>query len=305
LCYLMTKCHSSSIGNSLMPNQLFQVHRQNCVLLCQQLFENMASIISLIVIITLSVLITRIATIALTHTGLTYSAANFQARSAFTGVGFTTNEAEAITEHPVRRKIVMLLMLLGNVGIISAISSLIITFVDPDKDNLSGYSSILIIAVSLLVLWLLSRSKYLNRGLKKVINRALKKYTNLKVRDYNSILNLSGEYEITEIKVEEDDWMANQPLADLNLKDEGIHVIGIRRSDGSYIGAPNGRSEIETDDILVLYGRENQLKQLDERKRGNRGNQEHEASSQEYRNVEAQEKAQDASRKRRKALGSS
>lgn len=133
----------------------------------------MASIISLIVIVSLSVLITRIATIALIHTGLSDTAAKFQARSAFTGVGFTTNEAESVTEHPVRRKVVMLLMLLGNVGIVSAISSLIITFVDPSKDRLTGYNSLLIIAGSMLLLWLLSESKYLDRWLKKVISKAL------------------------------------------------------------------------------------------------------------------------------------
>jgi len=39
----------------------------------------------------LSLLITRIATIALSVTGLSRETARFQARSAFTGVGFTTD----------------------------------------------------------------------------------------------------------------------------------------------------------------------------------------------------------------------
>lgn len=260
----------------------------------------MAAIISLIFIVTFSILITRVATIALTHTGLNETAAKFQARSAFTGVGFTTNEAESITEHPVRRKIVMILMLLGNVGIVSAISSLIITFVDPSEDRLSGFSSMIIIVVSMLILWLLSESKYLDRGLKKLINIALNRYTDIKIRDYNQILNLSGAYEITELKVQQEDWMAEKSLAETALKDEGIYVIGIRRSDGSYLGIPDGSSEIEAGDILVLYGREKQLKQLDERKRGEAGNQEHESSSREQQSQQAKEKAQDQERKNRK-----
>lgn len=259
----------------------------------------MASIISLIIIVTLSILITRIATIALTHTGLSDTAAKFQARSAFTGVGFTTTEAESITEHPVRRKLIMLLMLLGNVGIISAISSLIITFVDPSADRLTGYVSLLIIAGSMLFLWLLSESKYLDRWLKKMISRALHRYTRLKVRDYTQILNLSGNYEITELKVQKADWMAERTLADLALKDEGIYVIGIHRSDGSYFGLPDGSSEIESGDTLVLYGTQDQIRQLDERKRGMAGNQEHESSSREQESFKAQEKAKDAQRKTR------
>ncbi len=265
----------------------------------------MASIISLIIIVTFSILITRIATIALTHTGLSETAAMFQARSAFTGVGFTTNEAESITEHPVRRKIVMILMLLGNVGIVSAISSLIITFVDPSPNKLGGFVSLIIIAVSMLILWLLSESKYLDKWLKKIINRALHRYTELKVRDYNQVLNLSGAYEITELKVQQEDWMTERNLADLALKDEGVFVLGIRRSDGSYLGLPDGGSEVETGDTLVLYGREKQIKKLDERKRGEQGNQEHASSSRERESQQAKEKAKDQERKSRKETSGS
>jgi Trk-type K+ transport system membrane component len=77
----------------------------------------------------MSILITRVATIALTHTGLTKASAKFQARSAFSGAGFTTSESEMVVNHPVRRKIVMLLILLGNAGLVTAVSSLILTFV--------------------------------------------------------------------------------------------------------------------------------------------------------------------------------
>lgn len=70
----------------------------------------------------------RIATIAITYTGLSREAARFQARSALTGSGFTTSESEKVVTHPVRRRIILLLMLLGNAGIVAAISSLILAF---------------------------------------------------------------------------------------------------------------------------------------------------------------------------------
>src|SRR4051794_41975718 len=55
-------------------------------------------------------------------------AARFQARSAFTGSGFTTRESESVVDHPVRRKVIMWLMLLGNAGVVAAAGSLIIGF---------------------------------------------------------------------------------------------------------------------------------------------------------------------------------
>jgi hypothetical protein len=64
----------------------------------------MVGILSFLVILLVSVLITKVATIALAHTGLSHESARFQARSAFTGVGFTTNEAERVVTHPVRRR---------------------------------------------------------------------------------------------------------------------------------------------------------------------------------------------------------
>ena len=83
----------------------------------------MAPLIRLIVILTFFVLITKIASEAFIHTGLSKQSAKFQARFAFTGVGFTTQEAE-IVNHPGRRRIILSMMLIGNVGEISAIASL-------------------------------------------------------------------------------------------------------------------------------------------------------------------------------------
>ncbi|MCK4262353.1 hypothetical protein KAX00_04525, partial [bacterium] len=59
-------------------------------------------------------LIVRAAAIALMMTGMDEKRARFQALSAFSGTGFTTKEAESIVNHPIRRKIVTWLMILGN-----------------------------------------------------------------------------------------------------------------------------------------------------------------------------------------------
>jgi hypothetical protein len=71
---------------------------------------------SVIVVALVSLLIARVATVALALTGLSREAARFQARSALSGTGFTTSEAEAVVNHPVRRRVVMSLMLLGAPG---------------------------------------------------------------------------------------------------------------------------------------------------------------------------------------------
>ncbi len=57
--------------------------------------------------------------------------------------------------------------------------------------------------------------------------------------------------------------------------DEGITVLGIHRADGDYDGVPRGETEIEAGDRLILYGRGDDLSELDERVRGSAGDEAH------------------------------
>jgi hypothetical protein len=231
----------------------------------------MASVLSLIIIVSLSVLVTRFATMALIHTGLSRQAAEFQARSAFTGVGFTTRESERIVGHPVRRRIIMLLMLLGNVGIISVLASLVLAFVDEQATALDWLKKVGTLVGGIALLWGLSRSSLVNKALSRWIHSLLLKYTDIKVRDYAGILHLAGDYEITEMLVEKDHWMANRRLGQLSLRQEGLNLIGLEREDGKYLGLPSGDTLIMEGDTLIMYGRESALKQLNARKRGREG----------------------------------
>lgn len=250
----------------------------------------MAALISLLTVISLSLLITRIATMALTLTGLSRESAKFQARSAFTGVGFTTNEAEQVVSHPVRRRILMLLMLLGNVGVITTISSLILTFLNTASDQQWLVRS-LILGMGLAVLWVLATSKWIDRYLSRLINWALQRWTTLNVKDYASLLRLSGDYTVMEMEVQPDDWLADRELAELGLRQEGVVVLGIQRENGRYVGAPKGHTRICPGDVLILYGRLPLLNELDQRGADWIGEQSHQkAVAQQQRNLAQQDR---------------
>jgi len=255
----------------------------------------MASLISLIVIFTFSILITKIATEVLVHTGLSKQTAKFQARSAFTGVGYTTKEAENIVNHPARRKIIMSLMLIGNVGIISAIASLMLTFVDTGQSSTDNIIRVGIILGSMVVLWLLSRSKWVERLLVNTIKTFLKKFTQLRIRDYVELLDLKGDYEITVLEVQADDWMENQKVGELKLWQEGINLIGIQRDDGTYLGIPKHKTKITRHDQIILYGRKESLQNLKKRKKNITGEKDHKEAVKEQ---DKEEKKQDKKDKR-------
>lgn len=229
----------------------------------------MAAIIALFIVITLSVLITRIASTALIHTGLSKESASFQARSAFTGVGFTTRESESIVNHPIRRKIAFLLFFLGNVGLISTISSLVLS-----AGSLTGLRAAVLLG-GVAVLWFLAHSTWIEKKLSNIINRLLNRYTTLEIKDYYSLLHLSDDYRVSEVNIEAGDWLADKPLSEVKLRDEGILVLGIKRQDGNYIGAPRGQTMIYPDDTLVLYGKAELLESLGSRLSGAAGEKAH------------------------------
>ncbi len=95
----------------------------------------MLAIATVLAALLVSLVVTRVATVALMLTGLSKESSRFQARSAFTGVGFTTKEAENVVAHPVRRRVVLLLMLLGNAGLVTIVASLFISFAGADGSN--------------------------------------------------------------------------------------------------------------------------------------------------------------------------
>ncbi|TXK73657.1 TrkA C-terminal domain-containing protein [Mesonia sp. HuA40] len=230
--------------------------------------------ISLFVIVSLSALITRVAAIALAHTGLSTEVARFQARSAYTGTGFTTSETEKIMNFPVRRKIIHSLMLIGNAGIVTTMSTLILTFVLPNSTS-NLLWGLFIIIVGMAIIWWAVQSPWVDKYLSKVIGKALKKYTSIEVKDYASILHLAEDYRITELRVDEDSWLTNKSLNQLALRKEGIIVLGIKRKDGQYLGSPNGSSLVKTGDLLTMYGKEEVFLNLNQRKRNLVGELEH------------------------------
>src|SRR3954452_3234934 len=146
-----------------------------------------AAFIAVLITIAVSLLITRVGTTALVHTGLSREVARFQARSAFFGVGFTTSEAESVVNHPVRRRIVLWLVLLGNAGIVTVLASVVLS-ASSDK----GFTGLrlAILAGGLVLLSLVARTRLLERA----IDAALERWTALEGRDYADLLRLSGDW---------------------------------------------------------------------------------------------------------------
>jgi hypothetical protein len=101
------------------------------------------------------------------------------------------------------------------------------------------------------------------------------------------------KYSINELYVEKTDWLSGCTLAELNLKDEGVLMLGINRNDGTFIGTPNGKSQIKPADTLVLYGRGDLIERLDRRHKGVGGQLTHAAAVSEQKQLKDRENKSD------------
>ena len=224
-------------------------------------------IVFLLVVVSMSLLVTRIASVALTLTGLSQEASRFQARSALAGVGYTTQEAELVVNHPVRRRIIMILMLVGNIGVPTVVATLVVSLLTATQAE-SWWKPLLVLIAGLIALLFAARSRWLESRLNRLLARILQRWTDLEVRDYAALFQLQNGYAVSEMLVEPGDWIDGKSLDAAALSKEGVLVLGIQRRNGDYVGAPRARDHVHAGDVLILYGAGSRIRELDNRSVG-------------------------------------
>lgn len=244
----------------------------------------MIAILSLLIVVSLSLLVTRIAAMALMLTGLSRDSARFQARSAFTGSGFTTTESETVVNHPVRREIIMLLMLMGNIGIASVVATTVLSAIITSKAE-QWWWHVLVLVGGATSLATLAWSRPVEYHLNRLIALGLKRWTQLDVKDYVTVLQLQNGYAVTEMRVEPGDWLDGKSLIDAALPHEGVLVLGIQRAKEPYIGTPRASDRIRAGDNLILYGLSRRIAELDQRRAGHGGEHAHSQAVTEHEEV--------------------
>ncbi|PIQ90588.1 MAG: potassium transporter TrkA [Candidatus Omnitrophica bacterium CG11_big_fil_rev_8_21_14_0_20_41_12] len=223
----------------------------------------MIALFGLLIIIIMSIIVVRIGAIALELTGLSSEIASFQSQSAFSGAGFTTVESEAIVTHPVRRRIIKVLILLGSAGVTTAIASLVLTFVGPTEASVITRGEVLLLG--LLCIFLFARSKYIYNVMKIIVIKALEKWTTLRIYDYEQLFGLGEGYAIAKITVKKDNPYSEMSLKDLKPQLEGVLILAIYRKAGRkthFIGAPHGDVVLKVNDELICYAKEDIISKI-------------------------------------------
>jgi len=221
----------------------------------------MSSIIALLVIAFVSLLVVRVGSTALMMTGLSWDAASFQSYSAFFGVGFTTKEAELVVNHPVRRRIIRDLILAGNVGLTSALATLIVTLLQGRTDG-DTFKMLAWLAGGLITLFFIARMAWVQKALDHVIQQTLQRAGLVRALDYELLLRIQHGYVVSEIEVLPDTLLAGRTLKETRPWDRGVVVLAISRDGETCPGIPSRDDQIRAGDVLTVYGKEADLQAM-------------------------------------------
>jgi len=224
---------------------------------------NFIFVIPVVVIIVISAFIVKIAAVALNLTGLDSKRALFQSISAFTGTGFTTSDAELVVHHDIRRRIVMVLMVLGNAGLVSVISTLMLSFFKGGMMLTPVLLNIIIILTAILVMIQVSRNKVLTRNLTKRIQARLMKTPTFTRKHVEEILRLAKGYGIAEVILNERCVDIGRTLFDSSFRQKDILILAIERGT-SVIPAPHAADRLLLNDTLICYGKLENISRIGE-----------------------------------------
>jgi hypothetical protein len=217
----------------------------------------MAYVGILLIAILVSFIVVRIGGFALQLTGIEPEVARFQALSAFSGTGFTTREAERVVGHRIRRRIVTILIILGNAGMVTVIATLVASFTQE-----GGYTwffiRLAIIIGGIFGLYQLIIRSNVGRRItdwlqRPIINRILREAPAVE-----EIFHVEKDWAISLAMMKRSSKSIGLSVADITTEGD-IEILGINRA-GAYLTRPDREEKIVEGDRLLVYANRKAVK---------------------------------------------
>lgn len=227
----------------------------------------MISLLLLFLTIIISGIFERIGAIALELTGMPEEQAEFQALSAFSGVGFTTKEAEFALGHPQRRKIITALINFGSAGIITTLitlggtllsgKSILETFSrDPKYSWMPFNFPTMVLILAIVLFYIISKSlkrPAVARFVKEFVSSFLLKTKIVKPLSFHEVLVNGNGYGIFQIEISDQNPLAGKTVREAHLEQNEIKLLYVNRLSES-INTPERDMDFKVGDIAAFYG---------------------------------------------------
>jgi hypothetical protein len=219
----------------------------------------MAYVGILLIAILVSFIIVRIGGFALQLTGIEPDVARFQALSAFSGTGFTTREAERVVGNRTRRRIVTILIILGNAGTVTVIATLVASFT-----QVSGYTwffiRLAIIIGGIFGLYQLIVRSNVGRRIPGWLERPIMNRILRRAPVVEEIFRVEKDWAISLVTIGGSSKSIGLSVADITAEWD-IEILAIDRAD-TYLTKPKRKEKIMEGDRLLVYANRKSVKQV-------------------------------------------
>lgn len=214
-------------------------------------------IVLLLIFICIIYIIAIMGGLALQFTGVEKIQAQFQALSAISSTGFTTKEAEAMVNHPRRRKIIMALMILGKAGLASVIATFALSLKKTNGTELA--INLAIIAVSILLLHRIATYHKIAPRLRRRLGKMVRRMFHLDQVHMDEVLEQEDGYGVMRVLMGADCEATGKDLIHSGFSRHEIMVLCIERDQGN-IPFPKADNHIRSGDRLICYGKMNNMR---------------------------------------------
>ncbi len=215
-----------------------------------------------------SFLVVRLGAVALELTGIEPKQAQFQSLSAFSGAGFTTREAELVLLNPARRKVIQLLIIGGNAGLVTMIATLGITVASGTAatEGITLFGGLVSIPapavpyvklgsfiVILVLLYRVAQIPFLSRVIQRVLKRFVERHGLVRRVAFEEVMLDAEGYGVSQIEIRPDNPLLDRTLANSGLSERDILVLMIRRGE-QIIPSPKGKNFARVGDRFTVFG---------------------------------------------------
>lgn len=212
----------------------------------------MIYLVLFLIAVFLSMIIIRIGTIALRLTGMKWENAVFQSVSAFTGCGFTTSMSENALNDPKRRKIVSWLIILGNAGLITVVVTLIQSVQTKFNHNL--VHDFMVFLPVIICLGFLFGALFITNPVFRMVEKYFKIPGAETVLIIEKFMNPQNGHGLARVQVLTTNAICEKTIRELNPASNEFSILAIER-DELFIPIPSETEKIKPDDILICYGK--------------------------------------------------
>ena len=213
----------------------------------------------LLIAILVSFVVVRIGGLALQLTGIEPDVARFQALSAFSGTGFTTTEAERVVRHRTRRRIVTILIILGNAGLVTIMATLVASFT-----QVTGYGWFFIrlgvIVASIFILYRIIIGSRIGNRVVQWFRKPLMKRIVVEAPAVEELYQAGKGWGISLVMIRAKSGSIGASLEKLAAEGE-LQVLAMDRG-GDLLPTPGSEEKVLEGDRLLVYGTTRAVRRL-------------------------------------------